>query len=190
MDTARSHVRARSLAGRRRLADRPVGWPSPRAGSRASRQSGSNKKQGSCWPLLLLSNLLQRSKFLSKLVPKPKFETEQKLNDEAPFKVQQTWKKRVGKCWCIRIKIYGALAFAQPPIAWVCTTVNTVSLFLFLPLLLILCHFGSNRVAKHIAYQNGSDVTSLNNSMTPQIMPYEQGTPYVLKRSNLITILK
>ena len=129
MDTARCHVRARSLAGLRRLADRPVGWPRPRVGSRARRQSGSNKKQESCWPLLLLSNLLQRSKFLSKLVPKPKFETEQKLNDEAPFKVQQTWKKRVGKCWCIRIKIYGALAFAQPPIAWVCTTVHTVSLF-------------------------------------------------------------
>ena len=46
--------------------------------------------------------------------------------------MQQTWKKRVGKCWCIRIKIYGALAFAQPPIAWVCTTVHTVSFpFLF-----------------------------------------------------------
>ena len=132
MDTARAATCTRSLAGRGRLADRPIGWPRPRVGCRASRQSGSNKKQGSCWPLLLLSNLLQRSKFLSKLVPKPKFETEQKLNDEAPFKVQQTWKKRVGKCWCIRIKIYGALAFAQPPIAWVCTTVHTVSFPFFL----------------------------------------------------------
>ena len=132
MDTARAATCTRSLAGRGRLADRPIGWPRPRVGCRASRQSGSNKKQGSCWPLLLLSNLLQRSKFLSKLVPKPKFETEQKLNDEAPFKVQQTWKKRVGKCWCIRIKIYGALAFAQPPIAWVCTTVHTVSFVFFL----------------------------------------------------------